>query len=64
MGKTLVFAGLLAVGSGVFVMLGFSFGRLPGDLVHRRGGMTVYLPVASLVILSIALNLVLMFVRR
>jgi len=64
MGKALVFAGLLIVGVGVLVMLGVPLGRLPGDVVYRRGSVTVYLPIATSVVLSIALTLVLMFVRR
>ena len=64
MGKALVFAGLLIAGVGVLVMLGVPLGRLPGDVVYRRGSMTVYLPIATLAVLSIALTLVLMFVRR
>ena len=64
MGKALVFAGLLIAGVGVLVMLGVPLGRLPGDVVYRRGSVTVYLPIATSVVLSIALTLVLMFVRR
>ncbi len=64
MGKALVFVGLLIAGVGVLILLGVPFGRLPGDLVYRRGGMTVYLPIATSVVLSIVLTLVLMFVRR
>ena len=60
MGKALVLVGLLIVGIGVVIMLG----RLPGDVVYRRGGTTVYLPIATSVVLSIVLTLVLMFVRR
>ena len=64
MGKALVFAGLLIAGIGIVIMLGFPLGRLPGDVVYRRGGMTVYVPIATSVVLSIVLTLVLMFVRR
>ena len=64
MGKALVFAGLLIAGVGVLVMLGVPLGRLPGDVVYRRGSMTVYLPIATSVVLSIALTLVVMFARR
>lgn len=64
MGQALVFAGLLIAGIGVAIMLGVPLGRLPGDVVYRRGGMTVYLPIATSVLLSIVLTLVLRFVRR
>ena len=64
MGKALVFEGLLIAGVGGLVMLGVPLGRLPGDVVYRRGSMTVRLPIATSVVLSIALTLVLMFARR
>ena len=64
MGKVLVFAGLLIAGIGVLIMLGVRLGRLPGDVVYRRGGTTVYLPLATSALVSIVLSLVLMCVRR
>jgi len=64
MNKMLVVAGILIAGIGVVLMLGVPLGRLPGDIVYRRGGMTVYFPIATSVLLSIVLSLVLMFVRR
>ena len=64
MGKVLVFSGLLIAAVGVLIMLGVPLGRLPGDVVYRRGGMTVYLPIATSVVLSIVLTLVLLFGRR
>ena len=64
MGKVLVFAGLLIAGIGVLIMLGVPLGRLPGDVVYRRGGTTVYLPLATSALVSIVLSLVLMCVRR
>ena len=64
MGKALVFAGLIIAGIGIVIMLGFPLGRLPGDVVFRRGGMTVYVPITTSVLLSIVLTLVLRFVRR
>jgi hypothetical protein len=42
------------------------FGRihLPGDFVVRRGGVTIYIPLATSLILSVALTLVLSFIFR
>lgn len=64
MGKVLVVVGLCIAGLGVLILLGVPLGRLPGDLVYRRGGATVYLPLATSVVLSVVLTLVMMFVRR
>ena len=64
MGKVLVVVGLCIAGLGVLILLGVPLGRLPGDLVYRRGGVTVYVPLATSVVLSVVLTLVVMFVRR
>ena len=64
MGKALVVVGLCIAGLGVLILLGVPLGRFPGDLVYRRGGVTVYVPLATSVVLSVVLTLVVMFVRR
>jgi Protein of unknown function (DUF2905) len=58
----LVFGVLLAlIGGGLML-----FGRfhLPGDLTLRSGGVTVYVPIATSIILSIVLTVVLNLVFR
>ena len=45
-------------------MLGVPFGRLPGDIVVPRGAFTVYFPLATSVLLSVVVTLLLMFFRR
>ncbi|MDP6373440.1 MAG: DUF2905 domain-containing protein [Vicinamibacterales bacterium] len=64
MGKALVVIGLLIAGVGVLVMAGFPIGRLPGDIVYRRGNVTIYLPVATSIVVSLVLTLVLIVLRR
>jgi hypothetical protein len=64
MGRFLVIAGLVIAGLGALMMLGVPFGRLPGDIVVRRGPVTFYLPIATCVILSIVLTLVVALLRR
>jgi Protein of unknown function (DUF2905) len=58
----LVFGVLLAVVGGGLLL----FGRfhLPGDLTFRSGGVTVYVPIATSIILSIVLTVVLSIVFR
>jgi hypothetical protein len=58
----LVFGVLLAIIGGGLML----FGRfhLPGDLTFRSGGVTVYVPIATSIILSIALTVVLSIVLR
>jgi hypothetical protein len=58
----LVFGVLLAlIGGGLML-----FGRfnLPGDFTFRSGGVTVYVPIATSIILSIILTIVLNVILR
>ena len=64
MGRLLVFLGLGITALGVLVMLDVPFGRLPGDFMIRRGSFSFYFPLATSVIVSILLTLVLSFFRR
>jgi predicted MFS family arabinose efflux permease len=64
MGKLLFIVGLVIAGIGVAIMLGVPFGRLPGDIVVRRGAFTFYFPLATSVVLSVLLTFLLMLFRR
>jgi hypothetical protein len=58
----LVLAAILAV-TGALLYLGprlpFRLGRLPGDIVHRGEHSTFYFPLATSLLLSVGLSLVL-----
>ena len=64
MGKTLVLIGLAIAALGLLMMLGLPLGRLPGDFSVRRGNVSFYFPLATSVVLSILLTLILAFFRR
>ncbi|HEU4891513.1 MAG TPA: DUF2905 domain-containing protein [Vicinamibacterales bacterium] len=64
MGKLLVVGGLIIAGIGMLVMLGVPVGRLPGDITVRRGNFTFYFPLATSIIASILLTLLLALLRR
>lgn len=64
MGKLLVIIGLAIAAVGAAVMLGVPLGRLPGDIVLRRGAFTFYFPLATSVVLSVVLTLLWAFLRR
>ena len=63
-GKLLVVIGLAIAALGLLVMLGLPFGRLPGDIVVRRGNFSFYFPLATSIILSILLTLIFALFRR
>ncbi len=57
-------AGLVVVGLLVSVG-GFGwFGRLPGDIRIERDTMRIYIPFASMILISVALSLIFYFIRR
>jgi hypothetical protein len=61
----LLAAALLAVIGGVLLVAGrLGLDRLPGDLLIRRDGLTIYIPVGLMVLLSVLGSLVLSLLRR
>jgi hypothetical protein len=58
MGRVLILFGLLMVVAGLAVNYGLPLGRLPGDFTIRRGGFTLYVPLASCILVSVVLMLV------
>ena len=64
MGKLLVLAGLVLVAVGLLIIWGVPFGRLPGDVVVRRGSFTFYAPLATSIVVSVFLTLLFMLFRR
>ena len=64
MGKLLVIAGLIIAAIGALMIFGVPFGRLPGDIVYRRGNATFHFPIVTSIVLSVLLSLVLALFRR
>ncbi|HEV3140690.1 MAG TPA: DUF2905 domain-containing protein [Vicinamibacterales bacterium] len=64
MGKTLVLVGLVIAGLGLMMILGVPLFRLPGDFSVKRGNFSFYFPLATSIILSIILTLILALFRR
>jgi hypothetical protein len=63
-GKALVIVGLIIVGAGLLMMAGLPLGRLPGDIVYRRGNTTFYFPLGTSILVSVILTLILTLLRR
>ncbi len=67
-GKIIIILGLILVVTGLLLMFSdkiFNLGRLPGDILIRKGNFTFYFPVVSMIILSILLSLIVnLFFRR
>ncbi len=67
-GKALALLGvILAVAGMIMVLLGrtgLPFGRLPGDFVYRGKNTTFYFPLATSLLLSLVLSIVLYGIGR
>ena len=68
MGRILVALGVALVVTGGIVMLlgrtGMPLGRLPGDFLYRGKNTTLYFPLASSILISFVLSIVLFLVGR
>lgn len=67
LGKTLIYLGIFLIVAGLI----FSFagklpwlGHLPGDIYIRRERFTFYFPLATCLLISVIITLVLYFFRR
>lgn len=65
--------GLLVIGGGVILILlglliysgGLNwFGRLPGDIRYEGERTQVYIPIISMLLISLAISLILYLIRR
>jgi hypothetical protein len=63
-GRSLIVLGLVIAGVGLLINLGLPIGRLPGDFTIRRGNFTFYFPLATSIIASIVLTLIMMLFSR
>jgi len=68
MGRVLVILGVALVVLGGIVMLlgrtGLPLGRLPGDVLYRGKSTTFYLPLASSILISVVISVVLFLIGR
>jgi len=67
LGGVLILLGVVLLVLGLLFSFGgklFGLGRLPGDIVVRRGNFTLYFPLATSILLSLLLTLALRILRR
>jgi hypothetical protein len=68
MGRLLIIAGIVIVAIGL--ALEFApwlvnwFGQLPGDINYRSGNTQIFIPIVSMLLISIMLSLVLWLIQR
>lgn len=68
MGKWLIIIGAVLVVLGALVQFAPGavswFGRLPGDIRYESGSTRVYIPITSMILVSLVLSLIVGFLRR
>ena len=66
MAKLLIIAGAVLILIGVAWLVGerFGLGRLPGDIVIERGNFRLYVPLATSLLVSVGLSLVIWLFNR
>lgn len=68
MARWLIVAGLLLVAIGLLLQyapwLGGWFGKLPGDIHFRSGRTRIFVPITSMLLLSLVLTVILNLLRR
>jgi hypothetical protein len=68
LGKLLVLVGAIAIVAGLaLILLGRAnvpLGRLPGDIVYRGKNSTFYFPLATSIVVSVVLSVVMYLIGR
>jgi hypothetical protein len=66
MSRTLILLGLALVAAGLLwpLLTRLGLGRLPGDIIIDRDNFTLYLPLTTMILVSIVLSLLLWLFNR
>lgn len=67
-GKILMIFGIILFVAGLFLTfskrLPFKLGRLPGDIAYERNGVSIFIPITTMILLSALFSLVAWAVSR
>lgn len=66
-GKSLIVIGLIMAGIGLVLVVSDKvpwLGRLPGDIHYKGENFSFYFPLATSIVISVVLTLVLWFINR
>ena len=67
LGRVLIIVGIVIALLGLLLAFGGRIpvlGKLPGDILIRKDGITFYFPVVTLLLLSVILTLIINFILR
>lgn len=67
MGKQIILIGCVTIVVGIIWLLFAKhfqwLGHLPGDFKWKKGNSIIYLPIASMVLISVAINIIMWIVK-
>jgi len=66
-GKLLIIAGAVSILLGILYLFGDKvpfLGKLPGDFAFKHNNTTVYIPLATMLVLSVLLTIILNLIGR
>ena len=66
-GKIIIIAGVIMVVLGLLLAFGSHIpflGKLPGDILIKKNGISFYFPVVTFLLLSVILTLIINFILR
>ncbi|ANX13055.1 hypothetical protein ABE41_013675 [Fictibacillus arsenicus] len=61
MNRLFIIAGIVLI---IIGLIGTFIGKLPGDLMWKKGNTTVYFPIMTSIIISVVLSLIFMIIGR
>jgi len=64
MPRAFIILGVILVGIGLLLKAGLPLGKLPGDIVIRRGSGTFYFPIVTCIVVSVVLSVMSALWRR
>jgi len=66
MQKIIIYSGLtiLALGLAWPWLIKLPLGRLPGDIIIDRPGLKVYIPITTMILISLVISLLVRFFRK
>ena len=67
LGKLLIYIGVIVLMIGGLLLLLARvpwIGKLPGDLIIQRSGIKIYIPITTMILVSIFLNILFTFILR
>lgn len=64
-GRLMMILGVVLIALGAVIYFGgkIGLGRLPGDIVYRKGNFTFYFPIVTSILLSIILTIIFSLLR-